>query len=240
MRANENRSSRSWAQSRAQSRARSRAWSRPAALVAALAVLTFAAPALGNGVGAVPSLFGTVEVRSPAIQNFPKWTAVLDRMADERTVAEQPCTPSFFTRCNLEEWRALMQELRGRPPLEQIEAINDFMNRVSYITDPANYNMPDYWATPRQHLTRRGDCEDYAIAKYVSLRALGFPEESLRILVLDDLNLRIPHAVLVVILDGRALLLDNQIRSVVEERAVRHYRPIYSINATAFWIHRSQ
>lgn len=214
--------------------------SRRAALAAALAALVHAGPALANGAGAVPSIFGTVEIRSAAIQNFPKWTAVLDRMADERTLPEQPCTPSFFSRCNLEEWRTLMQELRGRPPLEQIEAVNDFMNRVSYLTDPANYNMPDYWATPRQHLTRRGDCEDYAIAKYVSLRALGFAEESLRILVLDDLNLRIPHAVLIVAIDGRTLLLDNQIRSVVETRSVRHYRPIYSINASAFWIHRGQ
>src|SRR5690606_27447095 len=110
---------------------------------------------------------------------------------------------------------------RGR----QIEAVNEFMNRKRYIIDPRNYGMPDYWATPRQFLDRDGDCEDYAIAKYMSLRDLGVDPAAMRIVVLQDMNLKVAHAILVVWLEGKPLVLDNQIRSVVEAGVVRHYRP---------------
>jgi predicted transglutaminase-like cysteine proteinase len=112
------------------------------------------------------------------------------------------------------------------------------MNRQRYLTDPRNYGVKDYWATPIQFLKRDGDCEDYAIAKFISLRALGFTNDMLRIVVLQDLNLRIGHAILVVYLDGRALVLDNQVRRVVPAETIRHYQPIYSINEQHWWLHR--
>jgi predicted transglutaminase-like cysteine proteinase len=62
----------------------------------------------------------------------------------------------------------------------------------------------------------------------------------MRIVVVQDLNLGIAHAVLVVYLDGRALVLDNQIDDVVPAAAVRHYRPIYSINERHWWLHRAR
>ena len=87
-------------------------------------------------------------------------------------------------------------------------------------------------------MSKNGDCEDYAIAKYFSLRWLGLKPEDMRILVLHDMNLRVAHAVLVVYHRGRALILDNQVRGVVEADAIRHYRPIYSINEQHWWLHR--
>ena len=98
--------------------------------------------------------------------------------------------------------------------------------------------MRDYWATPKQFFDRNGDCEDYAISKYISLRNLGLPVEDMRIVVLNDLNLKIAHAMLVVYLDGEALVLDNQITQVINARRIRHYKPIYSINERNWWLHR--
>ena len=46
------------------------------------------------------------------------------------------------------------------------------------------------------------------------------------------------EAVLVVYVDGVAWLLDNQIRDVVRADTVRHYRAIYSVNETTWWLHR--
>jgi predicted transglutaminase-like cysteine proteinase len=60
----------------------------------------------------------------------------------------------------------------------------------------------------------------------------------MRIVVVDDLNLRIPHAILVVYLGERAYILDNQISRVVPAEVVNHYKPIYSINEQAWWLHR--
>ena len=86
----------------------------------------------------------------------------------------------------------------GRDRQTQIEEVNTYLNNVSYLTDPINYGVADYLAVPREHLSRQGDCDDYAIAKFLSLRSLGFSNEGLRVVVLQDLNLRIPHAVLAV------------------------------------------
>ncbi len=74
----------------------------------------------------------------------------------------------------------------------------------------------DYWADPVEFLTHGGDCEDFAIAKYASLRMLGVPEDHLRIAIVRDLQKQVMHAILIVYTDnGDALILDNQNRRVL-------------------------
>ncbi|HEX2116272.1 MAG TPA: transglutaminase-like cysteine peptidase [Alphaproteobacteria bacterium] len=194
-------------------------------------------PAAG-GEPSYPPLFGSREVRSANLGPFQKWTGMVERQAEERGLYDGPCTARRFNRCHLVEWRQLLRDIAALEPLAQLEAVNSFMNRAPYITDPVNYGVPDYWATPLQFLSKDGDCEDYAIAKFVSLRQLGFQSDQLRVVVVDDLNLRIPHAILVVYVAGRAYVLDNQISRVVPAEVINHYRPIYSINEQAWWLHR--
>ncbi|MFQ5784811.1 MAG: transglutaminase-like cysteine peptidase [Alphaproteobacteria bacterium] len=185
-----------------------------------------------------PHLFGTREVRSTNLAPFPKWTGLLDRYFGEREITEGSCTATSFNRCHLDAWHELIGELKGVDPATQLDRVNRFMNEAPYITDPRNYSLPDYWATPRQFFNRNGDCEDYAIAKFMTLRALGWPNRDMRIVVLQDLNLRIPHAILVVYRDGVAWVLDNQIEQVVTADRIRHYRPLYSVNEDSWWLHR--
>jgi predicted transglutaminase-like cysteine proteinase len=211
------------------------------ALAAALAAgPAFAASAAeGPGMsGPAPSLFGSRETRSFNISMFPKWSGALTRFFGERQLEEAPCSASAFNRCHLREWKAFLAEQEGKDRRAQVEAVNAYMNRQPYLTDPRNYGVSDYWATPVQFFSRDGDCEDYAIAKFLSLRALGFDNDMLRVVVLQDLNLRVGHAVLAVYLDGEALILDNQIRRVVEDGRIRHYKPIYSINEHHWWLHQ--
>ena len=69
------------------------------------------------------------------------------------------------------------------------------------------------------------------------MRWLGYPQESLRIVVVQDTNLRVPHAVLAV-QDGKdVLILDNQVPSIVPQRDVVHYAPVYSVNEKSWWLH---
>ncbi|MHA1112882.1 MAG: transglutaminase-like cysteine peptidase [Alphaproteobacteria bacterium] len=186
-----------------------------------------------------PSIFGTREFRSTDLKPFPKWTGALARYFAETAPGKEACGTGAFAACDLRDWQAFLATLDGAARTEAIRAVNREMNRAAYIIDPVNYGMPDYWATPLQFLRRDGDCEDYAITKFMSLRALGFANEAMRIVVLQDLNLRIAHAILVVFDGGRALVLDNQIRDVVAAGAIRHYRPLYSVNETAWWLHRA-
>ena len=211
---------------------------RSAMLVFGMMMAASLADAATPGDTAYPSLFGSREIRSDKIFLFPKWRQTLARYFDERHLAELPCTETAFNRCHLKAWSGFLAGLQGRDRQSQIAEVNRYINRKQYVLDPLNYGVPDYWATPGQFLNRNGDCEDYAIAKFMSLRALGFDDRSLRIVVLRDLNLRLPHAVLVVYHRGKALVLDNQVEHVVPASAIRHYRPIYSINEHSWWLHR--
>ena len=191
-----------------------------------------------DAAAAYPPLFNTAEFRSTRLQPFQKWTSMLEREFDERTLYDGPCEARRFNRCHLQAWRALIGALAGEDRATQLARVNEFVNRAPYLEDLANYGVPDYWATPLQFLDRDGDCEDYAIAKFISLRELGFTNDELRVVVLDDLNLQAPHAVLAAYQGGKALILDNQIPQVVSADVIRHYRPVYSINETSWWLHR--
>lgn len=183
-------------------------------------------------------LFGTREFRSDKIAKFEKWTDTLRRYDREQPRELDTCRISPTNQCHIAKWRIFLNGIKDRPPAEQLDLVNDYLNKWLYVIDPVNYGVKDYWATPAQFMVRNGDCEDYAIAKYASLVHLGFPKDKMRILVLQDLNLQIGHAVLLVELDGKVMMLDNQISSVIEADRVKHYKPIYSINETAWWLHR--
>tara|TARA_R110000868_G_scaffold32036_8_gene116949 strand:+ start:15157 stop:15837 length:681 start_codon:yes stop_codon:yes gene_type:complete len=213
---------------------------RPLAVVFTLSAAMMAVPESASAAAnpAFPALFGTRTTQSTNISMFPKWGGALSRYFNERKLGETPCTSTLFNACHLKAWKAFLQSLKGQDKLSQVRAVNTYMNRQRYLTDPRNYGVKDYWATPGQFFKRNGDCEDYAIAKFMSLRALGFTNRDMRIVVLQDLNLRVGHAILVVNLNGRALVLDNQVRRVVPAESIRHYRPIYSINERNWWLHR--
>ena len=93
-----------------------------------------------------------------------------------------------------------------------------------------NYGVEDYWAIPREFLCNGGDCEDYAITKLFSLRWLGLPAEDLRLVIVQDTNLRVPHAVLAVSRGADIFILDSQVQAVLSHRDVVHYAPVFSIN----------
>lgn len=178
------------------------------------------------------SIFGTKELHSSNLNMFPKWRDALRRFDTElKTCAA--------TACKAKEWNAFIDGVRNSSREEQVRAVNREMNDKPYVTDPVNWHMADYWATPLQFLRKDGDCEDYAISKYMALKALGFRVEDLRIVVLQDTNLGVPHAVLVVFLQGRALVLDNQVSGIVPADSIHHYHPYYSINEDGWWLHRS-
>ncbi len=185
-----------------------------------------------------PPIFRSSEVRSTNLRPFPKWTGVLERYFDEIDLPKGSCTGTSFNQCYLQDWKKFLDGLAGADPMFQLDQVNNYMNQAKYITDPRNYTLKDYWATPRQFFNQDGDCEDYAIAKFMSLRALGWDNEHMRIVVVQDLNLRIPHAILVAYKDGAAWVLDNQVEQLITADRIRHYRPFFSMNEDSWWLHR--
>ena len=202
-----------------------------------LAVL--AAATQGGPAWAAPAaLFGTAEFRGESHAALPQWRYVLAGMAREMDVI-RACGQDR-TRCPNRAtmaWLALLRGLEPETRLRQVRAINEFVNRWRYKADADNYGKRDHWATPLEFLRRSGDCEDYAIAKYQSLRLLGLPAASLRLVVVQDTVRDLPHAVLAVYLADEVYILDNLSDAMLPQRRVTNYVPYYSVNEVTRWAH---
>lgn len=187
--------------------------------------------------GAFPvDLFGYRQAAQDDVAAFPQWLNALERQLRD-DLRDGNCTERRINRCHMTQWLAFLAKTRALPPREQLLAINRYANEKDYVLDLENYGIEDYWAIPRQFLGNGGDCEDFAIAKYFSLRWLGYPRDEMRIVVVQDTNLRVPHAVLAVGREDDALILDNQVSEVLPDEKVVHYAPVYSINERSWWIH---
>lgn len=80
-------------------------------------------------------------------------------------------------------WRDLLTSSATQPEAAKLRLVNEFFNRkIRFGDDSAIWGMPDYWATPLEMLGRgEGDCEDFVIAKYMTLRLLGVPSVKMRL-----------------------------------------------------------
>lgn len=169
---------------------------------------------------AYPSLFGTDETRSADISPFTKWTGIVSRLNSK--TAPLP---------------AELAQTSGESENAKLRAVNAYFNKVRYIEDKNNWGSSDYWETPAEFVSRGGDCEDFAIAKYAALKSLGFSESQMRLAIVQDTWKGIPHAILIVYTSDGAKFLDNQYKDVKEVDGFDRYRPVYSINRTGWWRH---
>ena len=182
-------------------------------------------------------LINMQEKRSENLRPFPKWTGAVERFVDQQEIPDSKCGQVQYHPCVIKDWRELLVSLQGKPLREQLREINSWGNKHPYIIDQVNWGLEDYWETPFEFMAINGDCEDYAIAKYYSLKALGHGDDIMRIMIVQDFNLGgIIHAVLGVEDDGELFILDNQIQQVMPARKILHYRPIYGINESAWWV----
>lgn len=116
---------------------------------------------------------------------------------------------------------------------------NTFFNQVPYISDLKNWGIDDYWATPLETLGSFGaDCEDYSIAKFLSLKEMGIPVGRLRITYVRALNIGESHMVLAYYPtpDADPLILDNLVKEVKPASQRPDLEPVYSFNDEDLWL----
>jgi hypothetical protein len=102
---------------------------------------------------------------------------------------------------------------------------------VKPTTDLAQYGVADYWSAPLATLTTgAGDCEDYAILKYVALLEVGIDADDLQFMLVHDIKHNTIHAVLVVRLGEEWIILDNQMLIMLNVVEARHYYPLFVLN----------
>ncbi|NQY88122.1 MAG: transglutaminase-like cysteine peptidase [Colwellia sp.] len=79
-------------------------------------------------------------------------------------------------------WNKMMIKATGLSELEQLKAVNDYFNRIKYLSDKKHWGKGDYWATAFEFIgSGAGDCEDFATAKYFSLKLLGVADKKLQL-----------------------------------------------------------
>ncbi|MFT7688910.1 MAG: putative transglutaminase-like cysteine proteinase [Candidatus Azotimanducaceae bacterium] len=137
------------------------------------------------------------------------------------------------------DWQNVVDKHQAQSELEKLTVVNNFFNRNRFIPDQQHWNAADYWATPIEFLsTKGGDCEDFAIAKYVTLRALDIPEEKLRITYVKALRLNQAHMVLTYYDSPKAipLVLDNIDKKIKPATKRLDLKPVYSFNGNGLWL----
>ncbi len=140
-------------------------------------------------------------------------------------------------------WRKLIEEARDLPDQDKLNKVNTFFNRrVLYQTDAQVWQQEDYWATPLEFLGRgAGDCEDFSIAKYITLQMMGIKNEHLRLSYVRykvGATPPIAHMVLGYYPEptSEPLILDNMISSVRLASMRTDLTPVFSFNSDGLWV----
>ena len=179
-----------------------------------------------------PEMFGSA-TETDGLDTFSKWTNMLLRHA--RQSSKGSVCDAGLADCAYEAWLVRLLGLAEADPLERVATVNRWVNQRRYVSDTQAFGIRDYWATPREFLSGAGDCEDFAILKYLSLRALGMQAEDMRIVVVEDTRDNASHAVLIVRIDDRSLVLDNRNSALKAPAMISHYEPYYAVNEHGWW-----
>ncbi len=177
--------------------------------------------------------FGLAAFRAPEGLLWAKWRKLGVELESEARVLSQ-CQADMEHCANpaARKYLVLIEESRRLPDRAKIDRINRAINAaISYTSDLDQHGVPDLWTAPLATLsTGRGDCEDYAIAKYVALREAGISSGDLRILLVHDRIAREYHAVVGVRQNGRWLILDNRHDVLLERKDSWHFTPLFALD----------
>ncbi len=135
------------------------------------------------------------------------------------------------------KWLELINDTVSQSDEAKLLRVNRFINNVPFATDQDHWGREDFWATPYEFIgSNGGDCEDYAIAKYFTLRALGIEREQLRI-AYAILAEKEPHMILFYIKKNKTntLVLDNLEQKILTLANRKDLEIIYTANEQSVW-----
>jgi predicted transglutaminase-like cysteine proteinase len=170
-----------------------------------------------------PNVFGSVALAVSRTPLDAQW---------QRATASRPAH-------RLNAWTRAFPRSHDRNREALLRQVNQWVNdRIQFTDDLRLAGQADRWASAAESLQRRrGDCEDYALAKMQLLDALGFESDRMYLVLVRDLVRRADHAVLVIQLDDRFVVLDNMTDEVIDSADIRDYRPVISYSAAGRWVH---
>lgn len=116
---------------------------------------------------------------------------------------------------------------------EKLEKVNDFFNATPYFTDQEIWGVSDYWETRLEFIGKdKGDCEDFVIAKYFTLKELGVPTTKLYMTYVKSTKFQVAHMVLTYYEKPNAvpLVLDNYNYKILPASLREDLIPVYSFS----------
>jgi predicted transglutaminase-like cysteine proteinase len=179
-----------------------------------------------------PEPFG-LEVRAaPPNEVSTKWAELQTRiLSEEETLA---ACRSGDGNCPAAARRFLdiIETGRQRQGRARLGEINRAVNlSIKPVSDWVQHGVEDFWSAPLATLSAgAGDCEDYAILKYVALRQVGIVPDNLRLVIVRDSKRKTDHAVVTVRLGEEWLILDNRTLTMVNTAEARHYYPLFVLD----------
>jgi predicted transglutaminase-like cysteine proteinase len=170
------------------------------------------------------------------------------------TISDDLFTDDFFKQIqqrygedrleDFSDWRNTIAEGSTLSDMDRLHLANQFANRrIRFVSDNDHWQKSDYWATPLESLgSKGGDCEDFAIFKYFTLKAMGVDESKMRLMYVRALLINEPHMVLIYFENPKAmpLVLDNLKTQILPASQRRDLKPVYSFNGQGLWLAKAQ
>lgn len=161
-----------------------------------------------------------------------KWRGLQPAVQMEARILEycradaQSCPPAAA------RFLAIVNTARARTGRARIGEINRAINlAIRPESDLVRFRVSDVWTTPLTTFAAgAGDCEDYAIAKYIALREAGVAPEDLRIVIVRNRALNEDHAVAAARVDGQWLILDNRHMLLLTDSQATGLTPLVTLD----------
>lgn len=145
----------------------------------------------------------------------------------------------------LNNWLQTVNSAKSGGDESRLKRINDFVNQnILFDSDNGTWQQSDYWATPLETIGQgAGDCEDFAIIKYVSLRMTGISDQKVRLIYvkarIDTPNgpMQQAHMVLAYYATPNAepQILDNLDTNIRPASKRPDLQPVFSFNSEAIF-----
>jgi predicted transglutaminase-like cysteine proteinase len=179
-----------------------------------------------------PDLFGLGSIAVAQGEILSKWNHAAADIAADRDVLRRCRAGAEVCPAAAQKLLAVIAEGQAHEGRARIGVINRAINlAIKPMSDLAQWGVIDRWSAPLETLSSgRGDCEDYAIAKYVALSEAGIGEDDLRLVIVRDLSLTEDHAILAVRAGEKWLLLDNRRLALLEDNELRRVQPLFALN----------
>jgi predicted transglutaminase-like cysteine proteinase len=159
-----------------------------------------------------------------------------------RIKADMRAESEVFARCRAnmdscpvaaKNFLAIVDQGRVLTGRARIGVINRAINMaIEPTSDMAQWGVPDKWSAPLETFTtHKGDCEDYAIAKYAALIEAGIASDDVKLMIVHNTAAHEDHAVTAARLDGTWIILDNRWLRLVEDKAMPEAVPLFALDS---------